>query len=31
MLCVLIVGNSNTYIKNGRIITPRGYHIKWFG
>lgn len=28
MLCVLIIGNSNTYIKNGKIITPRGYDIK---
>ena len=28
MLCVLIIGNSNTYIKDGRIITPRGYDIK---
>ena len=25
MLCVLIVGNSNTYIKDDFIITPRGY------
>ena len=31
MLCVLIIGNSNTYIKSGKIITPRGYNIKWFG
>ena len=28
MLCVLIVGNSNTYIKDNKIITPRGYNIK---
>lgn len=28
MLTVLIIGNSNTYIKNNRIITPRGYNIK---
>lgn len=28
MLSVLIVGNSNTYIKDGQMITPRGYHIK---
>ncbi len=27
MLTVLIVGNSNTYIKDGKIITPRGYKI----
>nr|WP_300005459.1 precorrin-3B C(17)-methyltransferase [Tissierella sp.] len=28
MMCVLIIGNSNTYIKDGRIITPRGYDIR---
>ncbi|WFA10253.1 precorrin-3B C(17)-methyltransferase [Tissierella sp. Yu-01] len=28
MLSVLIIGNSNTYIKNNKIITPRGYEIK---
>ena len=28
MLTVLIVGNTNTYIKHGKIITPRGYNIK---
>lgn len=28
MLCVLIIGNSNTYIKDEHMITPRGYHIK---
>ena len=28
MMCVLIIGNSNTYIKNGKIITPRGYDIR---
>lgn len=27
MLCVLIIGNSNTYINDGKIITPRGYNI----
>jgi precorrin-3B C17-methyltransferase len=27
MFCVVIVGNSQTYISNGRIITPRGYSI----
>lgn len=25
MLCILIIGNSNTYIKDNFIITPRGY------
>lgn len=28
MLCVLIIGNSNTYIEKNTIITPRGYNIK---
>lgn len=28
MLCVLIIGNSNSYIKDRKIITPRGYNIK---
>lgn len=28
MLCVLIIGNSNTYVEDNRIITPRGYNIK---
>lgn len=27
MLTILIIGNSNTYIENGKIITPRGYKI----
>lgn len=27
MKTVVIVGNSNTYVKNGRMITPRGYDI----
>ncbi len=27
MLTVVIVGNSNTYIKDGKMITPRGYRI----
>jgi len=26
---VAIVGNSNTYVKNGKIITPRGYSKKY--
>jgi precorrin-3B C17-methyltransferase len=25
MFCVVIVGNSQTYVSNGRMITPRGY------
>lgn len=28
MSTTIIVGNSKTYIKNGYIITPRGYEIK---
>lgn len=28
MLSVLIIGNSNSYIKDNKIITPRGYNIK---
>lgn len=27
MVTMVIVGNSNTYIKNGRMVTPRGYKI----
>ena len=27
MLTVIIIGNRNTYIENGKIITPRGYKI----
>ena len=25
MLTLVIIGNSNTFIKNGKMITPRGY------
>lgn len=28
MLSVLIIGNSNTYMEEDKIITPRGYNIK---
>lgn len=28
MLSMVIIGNSNTYIKDNHIITPRGYDIK---
>lgn len=28
MLSVLIIGNSNTFIKDNKIITPRGYDIR---
>jgi len=27
MCCVLIVGNSKTYVKEGKIVTPRGYDL----
>ncbi len=27
MFTVLIIGNSNSYVKNGKMITPRGYKI----
>ncbi len=27
MFSIVIVGNSQTYVSNGRIITPRGYRI----
>jgi precorrin-3B C17-methyltransferase len=28
MFTVVIIGNSATYVENGKIITPRGYKIK---
>ena len=28
MTTTIIVGNSRTYIKNGYMITPRGYKIR---
>ncbi|MCL2032475.1 MAG: precorrin-3B C(17)-methyltransferase [Methanomassiliicoccaceae archaeon] len=27
MFCIVIIGNSQTYISKGRMITPRGYEI----
>ncbi len=27
MFCIVIIGNSQTYTSNGRMITPRGYNI----
>ena len=27
MFCMVIIGNSQTYVSNGRMITPRGYRI----
>lgn len=27
MFTVVLIGNSNTYVQNGRMITPRGYQL----
>ena len=29
MSTIVIIGNSNTFIKNGKMITPRGYKCKY--
>ena len=29
MLTIVLIGNSNTYVKNGKMITPRGYEKKY--
>lgn len=29
MFTIVIIGNSNTYVKNGKMITPRGYQEKY--
>lgn len=29
MFSIVIIGNSNTYVKNGKMITPRGYEDKY--
>ena len=29
MTSIVIVGNKNTYVEDGRMITPRGYTL-WF-
>ena len=29
MLTIVLIGNSNTYIKKGKMITPRGYEKKY--
>ena len=29
MLTIVIIGNTNTFIKNGKMITPRGYGNKY--
>ena len=31
MLSIVIIGNSQSYIKDGKIVTPRGYSIKYEG
>jgi len=28
MFCIVIIGNSKSYIKEGKFITPRGYSLK---
>ncbi|MBR2254300.1 MAG: precorrin-3B C(17)-methyltransferase [Candidatus Methanomethylophilaceae archaeon] len=28
MFCIVIIGNSQTYVSNGRMITPRGYRLE---
>ncbi|MPN53079.1 hypothetical protein SDC9_200742 [bioreactor metagenome] len=27
MFSLVIIGNSQTYVAGGRMITPRGYHV----
>ena len=27
MFSVVIIGNSNTYVKDGYMVTPRGYRV----
>ena len=29
MFSIVLIGNSNTYVKNGKMITPRGYEAKY--
>lgn len=29
MLTIVLIGNSNTFVKNGKMITPRGYQRKY--
>ena len=29
MFSIVLIGNSNTYVKNGKMITPRGYENKY--
>lgn len=28
MLCIVLIGNSNSYVAEGRFVTPRGYEIR---
>lgn len=28
MFCIVIIGNTKTYVSNGRMITPRGYRVE---
>ena len=27
MFCIVVIGNSQTYVSNGRMVTPRGYRV----
>ena len=27
MFCIVVIGNSQTYVSKGRMITPRGYRV----
>ncbi len=28
MFCIVLIGNTATYVSNGRMITPRGYRVR---
>ena len=28
MFTTVVIGNSNTYVHNGKMVTPRGYEVK---
>ena len=29
MFSIVVIGNSNTYVREGKMITPRGYEDKY--
>ena len=29
MLTIVLIGNSNTFVKKGKMVTPRGYDKKY--